>query len=167
MEPAGGRAVAVTASLRAQWGRDLIRRCESLAVIDVAGGAVRLLQASDWDVRGDWPDGLLYDVSLPQPGTDGAGRPRRLRRRVPGEAVVHLRWATDPAAPWQGRAPWQLAPITAEALRNLEHGLRLDAPLRPPGKLDLPAFAFEFGRLTRGDIMSRAPAFQSLVGGGM
>ena len=50
----GKLAEAVSPAVRALIARDLIRRGESLHLVRVRAGQVRLLPAGSWDVRGPW-----------------------------------------------------------------------------------------------------------------
>ena len=139
LKPTGNaRAAAVTPELRSRWGRDLIVRGESVALIEVTGAGLRLIPARGWDISGDYPDGLEYRLDLPQPVVAPGGQLRRIRRRVPAAAVVHLRYAEDPDAPWNGLAPWKMAKLSAETLRNVEDSLRVEHDVAPGRLLPLP-----------------------------
>ena len=100
LSPADHPAVrALTPSVLAMIGRDLIRRGESVHVIEVSGGGVRLQPAGSWDVRGGPdPDSWWYRA-------DVFGPSGNLTRFVPGPGVVHCRDAVDAARPWYGIGP--------------------------------------------------------------
>ena len=138
LRPDGLRAAAVTPELRARWGRDLITRGESVTLIEVDGRGLNLIPARGWDISGEYPDALEYRLDLPQPVASPGGQLRRLRRRVGGESVVHLKWAQNPSAPWEGIPPWRLARLSAETLRNVEDSLRIEADVAPGRVLPLP-----------------------------
>ena len=111
---AGRAESALEPSVLALVGRDLIRRGESVFVVDVWDGAVRLQPAGSWDVRGG-PDerGWWYRCDVFGPSGNET-------RFVPGARVLHFRWAVDPARPWHGISPLQWARLTAAGLANLE-----------------------------------------------
>ena len=92
-------ADALTPGVLALIGRDLIRRGESLFLIEVARGGLALRPAGSWDARGghretDWQ----YRLDLFGPSGN-------ITRFVPSAAVIHCRYAVDPARPWHGIGP--------------------------------------------------------------
>ena len=96
-------------------GRALCRSGESLHVIDVRGGRVRLISCGSWTVHGsDDPASWRYRVTLRGPDST---------RTIAVEAasVLHVRYAPDPSRPWAGRSPVQLAVDTARAAGLLEN----------------------------------------------
>ena len=88
---------ALTPGCLALIGRDLIRRGESVHLVDVAGdGAVRLVPAGSWDVRGGWRMAdWWYRLDL-------FGPTGNVTRLVPAAAVLHCKYSVDPARPWFG-----------------------------------------------------------------
>ena len=42
---------------------------------------------------------------------------------LPADSVIHLMMDSQPESPWQGRAPWQSAPLTARAAAELERSI--------------------------------------------
>ena len=95
--------VEIPPSTLALIGRDLIRRGESLHLVEVAGGEVMLRPVGSWDVRGgpheqDW----WYRCDLFGPSGN-------VSRFVPSAAVVHVRYAVDAARPYYGLGPIQIA----------------------------------------------------------
>lgn len=129
--PATVATAAVTPDTLADIGRRLIRTGDSLHVIDVGPAGVRLLPASQWEVRGGPdPASWWYRVSLA--GPDGTAT-----RPVPAAGVVHLRWATAAHAPWRGIGPIQWAIQTGRLSGELEAALA-DEAAGPRGHV-LPA----------------------------
>ena len=102
-------------------GRDLIRRGESLHLIELEGGALQCRAVGTWDVRGmPSPSTWRYRVDLFGP-TDHE------TRYVPGAAVLHVRYACDAARPWLGVGPLQWAESTGALAGRLEAGLANEA----------------------------------------
>ena len=98
---------ALTPAILALIGRNLIRRGESLFLIEVERGELRLAPAGSWDVAGGWrEDEWRYRLDLFGPSGN-------VTRLAPAGAVVHCRYATDPARPWCGVSPLQWASLSA------------------------------------------------------
>ena len=96
-------------------GRSLCRDGESLHVIDVRGGRVELTPTANWTVQGDSnPASWLYLVNENGPSTSRA-------ITLFADSVLHVRYAPNPARPWAGRSPMQMASDTARAAGLLEH----------------------------------------------
>ena len=100
---------AVTPGVLSLVGRALVRGGEAVLAIDVDhDGAVRLLPASHWDIRGDYnPAGWLYRVTLPGPSTTAT-------RTVEAAGVVHPQFETDSAQPWRGVSPLESAALSGK-----------------------------------------------------
>ena len=112
---------ALTADVLALIGRDLIRRGESVFAIEVEDGAPVLLSAGSWDVRGPWRESeWRYRLDLFGPSGN-------VTRFVPAAAVVHVRYAVDPARPWHGLSPLAWARATGTLAANLEQRLGEEA----------------------------------------
>ena len=95
-------------------GRSLCRAGESLHVISVRDGRVMLTPCAQWTVQGDpEPASWIYLCNLNGPSTATA-------ITLPGESVLHVRYAPHPSQPWKGRSPVQLAIDTARAAGLLE-----------------------------------------------
>ena len=60
------------------------------------------------------------------------------RRRVPADGVVHVRINASALEPWRGRAPWQLARVSASTLANIERSLESDVMVRSAILLPMP-----------------------------
>ena len=102
-----------------QMGRDLLLRGESAWEISV-DGAVELYPLAQFEIVGSrtvWD----YQVEVEQP--DGTATTRRL----PGEQVVHLRYAVDPQRPWKGLGPLDGASTTTKLAGRLETRLSEEA----------------------------------------
>ena len=122
MEPEGDpRTAAVTPAVLAMIGRELCRTGESMHIIEVRGGTVRLRPAGSWDVRGG-PDSEDWYVRADLFGPSGN------RTKVVAHAgVVHPRYAVDPTRPWLGVGPLQWATSTGALASNLERRLSEEA----------------------------------------
>ena len=112
ISPVNRALSAVSPSFLSNVGRSLCRRGESVHLIDVRGGRVRLISCASWTVSGsDDPASWKYRVTLSGPSST---------RTVTLDAasVVHCRYAPDP--PWKGRCPLELAADTLRAAGLLE-----------------------------------------------
>ena len=115
--PASPASAAVGPRVRALIARDMIRRGESVHLIDVRGGAVELLPCGSWDVRGGWRESeWFYRV-------DTFGPSGNATHFVPASRVVHIRYAVDPSRPWLGISPLGWARATGKLAANLEQRL--------------------------------------------
>ena len=107
---------ALTPSVLARVGRDLVRHGESLHVVHV-GRTVSLLPAASWTVQGGpAPSSWLYDVTM-----DG---PTRMAQRViPNDGVVFVAGATEAARPHEGRSAASYASNTARTASRSERAV--------------------------------------------
>ena len=108
---------AVNAALRAAIGRDLAQHGESLHALSVdPAGRVRFDRASPGSTvfGGPDPETWIYQLTLAGP---------TLTRTVtrPAAAVLHVRINEAAFTPWRGRAPHQVAPLTASLAGEIEH----------------------------------------------
>ena len=112
---------AVTPSILALIGRDLIRHGDSLFILDMMGGRPVMKPCGSWDVRGgaDEPD-WMYRVSRYGPTHEST-------RYLPSDAVLHFRYAYDAARPWRGLGPLQWARSGASLAANAELRLSEEA----------------------------------------
>ena len=121
VSPTGVASAAVGPRVRALIARDLIRRGESVHLIDVRGGMVELLPCGSWDVRGGWRESeWFYRV-------DTFGPSGNATHFVPASQVVHVRYAVDPSRPWLGISPLGWARATGTLAANLERRLGQEA----------------------------------------
>lgn len=133
VSPGGPLTAGLTPPVLGQIGRDLIRRGESLWRISVADGKARLSQAGSWDVRGG-PDEGMWDYRLDEFGPSG-----NATVPAPSAAVLHFRYAVDPARPWQGVGPLQWAAATARLHGGLETALGDEAATARANLIPVPA----------------------------
>ena len=113
-------ADALTPSTMGLIGRDLIRRGESLFLIEVDRGGLALRPAGSWDVRGghreaDW----MYRLDLFGPSGN-------ITRFVPAASVLHVRYAVDPARPWHGVGPLGWAALSGALHAGVARALNND-----------------------------------------
>ena len=97
-------ARALTPSILATIGRELIRRGEAVYVIGVGmESGLTLTPAGTWNVTGS-AESWRYQVDL-----NGPSGTRTVD--LAAAAVLHCRYAVDPARPWHGLGPIQFASI--------------------------------------------------------
>ena len=95
-------------------GRELIRQGEVIFCIMTDGPNINLFPAGSWDIRGDWnPESWLYRIEL-------YGASRHETKLVPSSGVIHLRYSYNPASPWHGLSPLQVASTTGALAGMLE-----------------------------------------------
>ena len=112
---------SLTPAIRASIARSLIRRGESVYLIQAKGGNLRLLPVGSWDVRGGWePETWFYRV-------DTFGPSGNTTHFVPGAAVLHCMFSYDPARSWLGLSPLEWASLTGTLAANLESKLGEEA----------------------------------------
>ena len=99
-------------------GRSLIRHGELVLLIDTTAGKLRLVPAESHDVSGGpFPEEWEYTVTL------GGPSKTMTHEFVPAASVLHFRYAADPARPWRGNGPVEVAALagrlSAETVRAL------------------------------------------------
>ena len=109
-------AAVLTARIRHQIGRDLIRNGESVFLIDTSNGRLRLEPVAQHQVLRGW----RFDLHLAQP--DGTMHKRNVAR----DGVLHLMWAVDPARPWEGVSPLGAASLLGKLASGTETKLGED-----------------------------------------
>ncbi len=119
---------ALPPSLLALIGRSLIRRGQLVCSIETTGGRLALLPAASWDVQGG-PDPRSWQYRLELGGPSGS-----VTRRNPGEGVIDLRYSCDPAQPWRGLGPLQVARLDGRLGSELAAALG-DEAAGPRGSL--------------------------------
>ncbi|MCY4589766.1 MAG: phage portal protein [Alphaproteobacteria bacterium] len=112
---------AVSPRVLGQIGRDLIRVGESLHVIRMSGGRLRLFPASTWYWEGgadpaDW----LCTATVYGPSGSSTWR-------VPASSVVFVAWGSPTARPYHGLSPSSWAADTARLNANAERSLADEA----------------------------------------
>ena len=132
VEPSTTATRALTASVMAAIGRGLALRGEVVFELDVDGGAVELLQAASWKVLGSIrPESWRYVLDLPVPGG-------MVKRTLPADAVLHVRYATRPHRPWVGVSPLGMADETRALAGWLERRLAEEVSTATSYVLPLP-----------------------------
>lgn len=113
---------AVTPSVLAQVGRDLVRGGQSLHVIDVdRAGHVSLLPCSTWNFHGDaHPDSWRVVASYSGPSSTTT-------RDLPFSGVVLVKWGSRSFAPYVGVGPTSWAHTTARLQAETERSLADEA----------------------------------------
>ena len=135
VEPQTPATQALTPTVLAAIGRGLASRGETVFVLDV-NGVVQLTQASSWKVSGGVrPETWSYAVELPLP------KGGVFKRRLPADAVLHLRYATRPGAPWVGVSPLGMADETRALATWIERRLAEETSTATSYMLPLPAGA--------------------------
>ena len=116
---------ALTPALLGLIGRELIRGGEVVLLIDGDADGLILRPVADFDVTGSFDESSwVYRVNL-------AGPSELRTRTVNAEGVVHVRYSFDPARPWRGVGPIQVATLagrlsaeTVQALADEASGPR-------------------------------------------
>ena len=123
---------ALSPGILAAIGRGLAVRGDVLFALDVQDGLM-LTQAASWEVRGGTrPETWTYIVDFPLPG--GGKR----KRTLPADSVIHLRYATKPALPWEGVSPLGMASETQALAAWLEKRLAEEVSTATAYMLALP-----------------------------
>ena len=130
VSPKNTLTAAITPSVMGQIGRDLVRRGESVHLIDMDSGRLELRPAGSWDVRGgpresDW----AYRMDLCGPSV-------QVSRLAPSAEVIHARYQTDASSPWRGVGPLAGASLSADLMAALE--LRLGQEAAGPSGFIMP-----------------------------
>ena len=113
---------AVTPSVLAQIGRDLIRSGDSMHVIDVSSmGRVALLPCSSWHFEGSGhPETWTVRATFYGPSTSTT-------RHLPYAGVVFVKWGSTPGQPYIGTGPLSWAHTTARLQSETERSLADEA----------------------------------------
>ena len=114
-------AAALSPRCLALIGRDLVRVGESLHVIRMMGGRVRLVPCSTWYFEGDAnPDDWLATCTAYGPSGSSTWR-------VPWSSVIFTQWGSPTARPYHGLGPAAWAAETARLNANAERSLADEA----------------------------------------
>ena len=108
---------ALGPACRALVGRDLVRRGESLHVIRMSGGRLRLHPASTWYFEGN-SDPETWMVTATTYGPSGSST-----WRVPWSSTIFVQWGAPSARPYHGISPTGWASETARLNANAERSL--------------------------------------------
>ena len=121
---------ALGPSFLGEAARRLIRWGQAVYLIEISDGQIQLRDVASWTVGGgvreeDW----IYSCEL-------AGPLKTETIHRPSEGVVHFRYAVDPARPWEGLGPIQVASLTGTLAGAIEQ--RLSEEAGAPSALLLP-----------------------------
>ena len=112
---------AVSPGVLGQIGRDLIRKGDSMHVIDVRRGALALLPCSSWHFEGEaHPDTWTVRTTFYGPSASTT-------RHVPFAGVVFAQWGSNPGQPYIGTGPLDYAHTTARLQSETERSLADEA----------------------------------------
>ncbi len=112
---------AVSPGVLAQVGRDLVRSGDSMHVIRMMNGMVKLIPASSWHWEGNHsPDSWTVRVTAYGPSTSTTWN-------LPAAAVVFCRWGGTPGQPYVGTGPLSWASTTARLQSEAERSLADEA----------------------------------------
>ena len=112
---------ALSPRCMAQIGRDLVRVGESLHVIRMSRGRLRLFPASTWYWEGGAdPDSWLCTATVYGPSGSSTWR-------VPQSSVLFVAWGSPTARPYHGLSPNSWAADTARLNANAERSLADEA----------------------------------------
>lgn len=127
----GTRASALTPGMLMIMGRDLIRRGESLFLIDTQND-IRLLPVWTYNITGTYdPKTWSYECTL-------AGPSKTTTRKAPVDDVVHVKINGDSARPWRGNSAIDSASMVSDLLANTTASLRDEAGAPIGSFLPLP-----------------------------
>ena len=102
-------------------GRDLVRVGESLHVIRMSGGRLRLFPASTWYWQGN-ADPADWTCTATVYGPSGSST-----WRLPQSSVVFMTWGSPTARPYHGLSPFSWAADTSRLTANTERSLADEA----------------------------------------
>ena len=104
---------AVTPSVLAYIGRQLVRRGEALYEIAVEDGDLLLVPCAQWHVSGE-PTRWMYEVTQSGPSSTVT------RKGVTPSRVIHAVYAVEPEQPWKGVSPMRVAASTSAVMAAIE-----------------------------------------------
>ena len=125
---------AVTPSVLASVGRELVRRGESLWSITVRRGEIELRPAGSWDIAGGSdPASWIYRLDLHGP----SGGETRIYPAASDSALSNMRRTLR--GPWHGISPLGYARLSGKLAANLELRLGEEAGARVGYLLPVPS----------------------------
>ena len=120
---------ALTPSLFNLIGRSLIRHGQLVLYIDVLDGEIVLAPSNDTNITGGYDRRSWgYEVELAGPSQMTA------KKFVSGQDVLHFQYAYDPATPWQGLSPLEIASLSGRLSAEIVKALA-DEMSMPSGAL--------------------------------
>ena len=124
---------ALTPAIMALIARDCIRLGESLHLITVIDGQVRLIPAGSWDITGD------ADPASWMARCDVYGPTRSTSHYVSYQSVLHFKYAYNASRQDRGTSPLSYATSTAAYAANLENRLAEESGAKSGYIIPLPA----------------------------
>ena len=156
----GQRTEGLTPEWLAHVGRQLVVSGESLHVIEIINGEVKLFPVAHFDVYGNSmsPDAWVFRCDVFSPSGS-----RTLTR--PAEGVIHCKWSFDSGSPWRGIGPLARGRLTSGLLAALEGSL-LNQAKSPTGQIvPVPSPGTADDEAT--DPLSELKTDLSKIGGGV
>ena len=117
---------AITPAFLGMVARDLLRKGESVYLIDVSAGAVQLLPASAFDVSGRSPDPASWRYRLDLSAPSGNSTVD-----VGAESVVHVRYAVEASRPWRGLSALMVASLAGRLSSETAQALADESRIAP------------------------------------
>ena len=162
-------AAALTPDLLTLIGRTLLRSGELICLLDTTGGQLSIMPAQTHSVAGGpMPSSWEYDLMLAGPTVTQS------YTGVSAERVLHFTYSTQPATPWRGNSPLEIAALagklSASTLRSLADesagplanllGLPLDGddPTVAPFKTAIAAARGRLATIENGGLGAQAMA---------
>ena len=132
VEPLTPATRALTPPVLAAIGRGLAVRGEVVFELAMNAGPVELIQAASWKVSaGVRAESWRYELDLPVSGG-------LVKRTLSADAVLHIRYATRPGAPWVGVSPLGMAEETRALAGWIERRLAEETSTATSYVLPLP-----------------------------
>ena len=111
--------VRITPGMMYDLARDVLTGGNGVRLIEVNAGSLDLLRPATFEIAGNSPSPRRWGYVLTMPSPDAEST-----IRAPYDALVHVRTATLASTPWAGRAPWQSAGLSADALAEIEQAIK-------------------------------------------
>ena len=120
--PRNDLTMALTPMVIGNIAREMLTRGESMYLVSVMGGEVKLSPCGSWDIRGG-ADPSAWRVRVDTYGPTSSST----TTLVDYSSVLHFRWSFDSALPWVGVGPATRAGITGRLHGALEQSLAHEA----------------------------------------